>query len=113
MSLASNACLQRSQFDGPGSVMHGMQITARAAHDQFGGGQFAGRAFLHGHHHARDLITGALVIDQRAGAKFGDGEETRAGDKFLGLLRGAPAGDVGGQRKAREIVAGQKPSLAK
>ena len=54
------------------------------------------------------LPTGTLVIDEGPGAKLRDGEETRAGDKLLGLLRGAPARDVRGQRKAREIIAGQE-----
>ncbi len=55
-----------------------------------------------------DPVARALVVDQRARAELGDGQEARARDELVAALALAPARHVGRERQAREVVAGQE-----
>ena len=60
-----------------------------------------------------DAVACALVVDERARAELGDRQEARARDELVAALALAPARDVGRERQAREVVAGQEALAAK
>ncbi len=55
-----------------------------------------------------DSITCPLMINQRAGAKFGDRKDTRTRHEFVLALTLAPPWHVGRERQARKVVPWQK-----
>src|SRR5439155_15461472 len=61
----------------------------------------------HGQDHAIDQVARALMIDNGARAELGDRQETGPREVFIALL-GASPWNIGRERQAREVVAGQK-----
>jgi hypothetical protein len=56
-----------------------------------------------------DLEARSFVVDDRAGSELGDGEEARAREELVvGAAAAASAGQVGREREAREVVAGEE-----
>jgi hypothetical protein len=52
-----------------------------------------------------DAIAPSLMVDEGTRTELGDGQETRARDKFVAAFTLAPAGDIGRQRQTREVIA--------
>ena len=85
----------------------GMQVPAVAAAPGGGGDRAFLARFGWRQGHADDLVAGALVVDDRAGAELADADEPGPLDVVPFAVAGQ-AGDVGGQRQAGEGIAGQE-----
>ena len=87
-----------------------MQIAAVSADNETGCREVTAGIVLvpNGHHHAVNLISGSLMVDESSGPELGDGEESRPGDELLVVLRRTTSGDESRERKPREVIARQE-----
>jgi hypothetical protein len=88
-----------------GAFASDRRVDVAAGAAALSGGRDGAGVFPRGHEDPVDDVARALVVDDRAWAELGDGQEARAGDELVAL---AATGDEGRKRQAREVVAGQE-----
>ena len=84
-----------------------MAIAARAAHLEDVFRDVAG-VLVEREIHLVDSVAGPLVVHHGPRAKFGDGQESRPREKLVSALAAAAGRNEGRERKAREVVTGEK-----